>query len=130
MLGTELPVDAAEDSYSFWPVLTGRSPRNPRDAIVHHSMSRHFAIRQGPWKLCLAYGSGSWSAPNEKKAKKSGLPKIELYQIEEDLSEQNTLQSNKVSELTNLLKQYVNRGRSTPGPEQDNDARIEIWKSK
>lgn len=133
MLGKEPSTDAAEDSYSFWPVLSGRRPRQPRDAIVHHSISGHFAIRQGPWKLCLAYGSGGWSSPNEKNAKKFGAPRIQLYQLDQDLGERNNIQSKhpeKVSALMELLKQYVNRGRSTPGREQDNDARIEIWKSK
>ena len=34
----------------------------------------------------------------------------------------------KVREMIDLLEEMVNRGRSTPGPDQANDAEIDIWK--
>ncbi|MGI9473206.1 MAG: sulfatase family protein, partial [Rubripirellula sp.] len=133
MLGADVPANAAEDSFSFLPVLGGDEVPDPREAIVHHSISGHFAIRKGPWKLCLAHGSGGWSAPNEKAAKKQGAPKSQLYQLDDDLGEENNLESEypeKTAELIALLQEYVDRGRSTPGPDRRNDAKIEIWKSK
>ena len=133
MLGAEIADDAAEDSYSFYPVLSGGPVADPRQAIVHHSVSGHFAIRQGKWKLCLANGSGGWSSPNEKKAKEQGLPDAQLYDMDEDVGETKNLQAThpeRTSELLSLLQEYVDRGRSTPGPQQSNTAPIELWKSK
>ena len=133
MLGAEIADDAAEDSFSFYPVLSGGPVADPRQAIVHHSISGHFAIRQGNWKLCLANGSGGWSSPNEKKAKELGLPDAQLYDMDEDVGETNNLQAThpeRTSELLSLLQEYVDRGRSTPGPQQSNTAPIELWKSK
>ena len=133
MLGFEPPADAAEDSFSFWPVLRGGEVVLPREAIVHHSISGHFAIRRGPWKLCLAYGSGGWSGPKEKDAKKEGRPAVQLYQMQDDVGEQQNLEARypeKTRELIALLEKYVERGRSTPGPPLKNDARIQLWKSE
>jgi hypothetical protein len=35
-----------------------------------------------------------------------------------------------VARLTKLLEKYVADGRSTPGPKQQNDAQINLWKDK
>jgi arylsulfatase A-like enzyme len=114
-------------------VLSGGSVTDPRQAIVHHSFSGHFAIRQGEWKLCLANGSGGWSSPNEKTAKQQGLPDVQLYNMDKDVGETNNLQAThpeRTSELLALLQQYVDRGRSTPGAQQSNAKPVELWKSK
>lgn len=133
MLQTQVADDEAEDSFSFFPVLSGERVAKPRRAIVHHSFSGHFAIRQGPWKLCLAYGSGGWSSPNEKQAKQQGLPHVQLYHLDEDLGETRNLHATypeRTSTLLALLQQYVDLGRSTPGPPQSNAKPVELWKSK
>jgi arylsulfatase A len=95
-----------------------------REAVVHHSISGRFSIRQGPWKLELCPGSGGWTAPKDEAALKQGLPPIQLYNLEDDPSEIRNLQADKpelVDQLTALLKKYVTEGRSTPGPELSND---------
>ncbi len=131
MLGKELPKTTAEDSYSFYPVLSDKSVEKSREAIVHHSISGRFAIRRGNWKLLLCPGSGGWSSPKDNEALKQGLPEIQLYDMAADLGEQNNLSQDKpelVEELLTLLNEYVARGRSTPGPLMKNDAEIDIWK--
>ncbi len=133
MLGTKVPEGAGEDSFSFYPVLSGTSVVGGREAIVHHSVSGHFAIRQGKWKLNLCSGSGGWTSPNEKEAAAQGLPEIQLYDMESDLGEQYNLQADhpqKTAQLLELLETYVARGRSTPGRPHTNDAEIDIWKRK
>jgi len=68
ILDFSIPDDAAEDSYSFLPVLTGENYKKPiREATVHHSISGRFAIRQGDWKLILWPGSGGWSYPRDNE---------------------------------------------------------------
>jgi arylsulfatase A len=115
-----LPDNAAEDSISFLPALTGKDIPQEREAIVHHSISGHFSIRKGKWKLLLASGSGGWTAPK----KTQNGPVIQLYDMSKDLGETTNLQDKhpeQVAELTKLLKSYVAQGRSTPGPTMKND---------
>jgi arylsulfatase A len=128
-----LPETSAEDSISFLPALSGKPVPNAREAIIHHSISGHFSIRRDNWKLLLVPGSGGWSSPRGARALAQGLPKIQLYDMDKDLSEEHNLQAQnpeKVAQLLALLEEYVAKGRSTPGIHQTNDAQIDIWKKK
>lgn len=129
--GASLPGNAAEDSVSFLPALLGKTDKPLREALVHHSIEGKFAIRQGRWKLCLAPGSGGWSAPRDPQAIKQGLPAVQLYDMAQSVDEQRNQQAEHpeiVERLTRLLEKYVAEGRSTPGPSQKNDGTIDIWK--
>jgi arylsulfatase A-like enzyme len=129
--GTRLADTAAEDSFSFLPVLTG-SGKSSRDAIVHHTISGAFAIRQGPWKLALCPGSGGWSAPRDPEARKQGLPETQLYRIADgDLAEQKNVAAENpevVARLTRLLEKFVADGRTTPGAPQANAVPVVLRK--
>ena len=105
MLGKKLPKTTAEDSYSFFPVLSGKPVEKPREAVVHHSISGRFAIRRGNWKLVLCPGSGGWSSPNDNEALKQGLPEIQLYDMAADIGEQNNL----AEEYPEIVKQLRER---------------------
>ncbi|MGB0369970.1 MAG: sulfatase family protein [Opitutales bacterium] len=124
IVGTEIPDNAAEDSLSFYPALIGKKdPSKEHEAIIHHSFSGEFAIRQGDWKLMFVAGSGGWTF-NDKKAKEQGLPTIQLYNMKEDPSETTNLQAQfpeKVEALRAVAKKFVLNGRSTPGAPQAND---------
>ena len=63
--GAVIPDSAGEDSVSFLPVLKGKPIASDREGVIHHSISGHFAYRQGKWKLLLAKGSGGWTSPTE-----------------------------------------------------------------
>lgn len=133
MMGVSYGDDVAEDSLSFLPLLYGEELSMPRESIVHHSISGHFAIRQGSWKLLLAPGSGGWSQPKNNEAKLDGLPSMQLYHLETDIGEKNNLVNEypeKVASLLALLESKVERGRSTPGAVQENDASIKLFKSE
>jgi arylsulfatase A len=133
-----LPDDAGEDSVSILPALLGQPESPPREvkaplreAIVHHSINGSFSIRRGKWKLEFCPGSGGWSDPKPKKALKEGLPLIQLYDLEKDIGEQQSVHDRYpeiVYELTKLLESYVEKGRSTPGEAQQNDVAVDIWK--
>ncbi|PQO47736.1 sulfatase family protein [Blastopirellula marina] len=117
-----------EDSYSLAPVFQGKETSG-RDTLVSHSISGRFAIRQGDWKLCLAYGSGGWSAPKDNVAKKEGLPSMQLFNLAADPAEQdNLIESNpdKAKELLTLLESQVEQGRCTPGEKLPNDRKINV----
>jgi arylsulfatase A-like enzyme len=131
ILDVKLPDNAAEDSVSFLPVLLGDAEGPVREALVHHSISGKFSIRQGRWKLELCPGSGGWSAPRDPQAVKQGLPAIQLYDMSEDPGEQHNVQAEHpevVKNLTALLQRYVAQGRSTPGTPQKNNATVDIRK--
>ncbi|MDF9799324.1 arylsulfatase A [Catalinimonas alkaloidigena] len=129
ILDTDLPDDAAEDSYSFLPVLQQKSYTKPlREATVHHSIEGRFAIRKDEWKLILWPGSGGWSAPKSGEALE-GLEPMQLYNLAEDPAEQENLYHKHpevVKSLTALLNDYIKKGRSTPGKEQRNDGPA-VW---
>ena len=139
ILGTQLPANAGEDSVSLLPLLRG-DDRPVREALVHQSyFAGVLAIRRGPWKLSLCPGDGVAShfgnepgVPNDltdAEAIAKGLPPMQLYNIEEDPGETQNVQaeySKLVSELSALLQSYVDNGRSTPGPTQSNDVKVEL----
>jgi arylsulfatase A len=129
MLNYNLPDYAAEDSYSFLPVLKGNDFRKPiREATVHHSIDGRFAIRKGDWKLILWPGSGGWSYPKNNEISEN-MPRVQLFDLKNDPSEENNLFSDnpaKVNELKKLMAKYIEQGRSTPGKKQDNEG-MENW---
>ncbi|WP_346237072.1 arylsulfatase [Niabella insulamsoli] len=128
------PLQAGEgvDSYSLLPLLTGKN-KFQRTQTVHHSIDGNFAIREGKWKLAFAYGSGGWSAPVEKAAKKENLPSLQLFDLEKDISEQHNIASDHkeiVAALTKKLETIIHNGRSTPGAKQSNDVPVNYLKYK
>lgn len=129
----EIPDNTAEDSHSFLNALYDKPVVNPRKEIVHHSIDGRFSIRQGDWKLLLAPGSGGWTSPNDMEAMEQGLPEMQLYNLMEDIGEADNLieqYPDKGDSLVGILKNLVERGRSTSGSIQSNDAAIDIWKKK
>lgn len=133
IVGTRLPKNAGEDSESILPTFKGGKATFSRKGIIQHSVSGHFAYREGKHKLILAYGSGGWTSPNEGAAKRQGHPKAQLYNLEADPGEQNNLYKSQPKLAERLLAQlteYINAGSSVQGKESKNDVEeIKIWKS-
>ena len=128
----ELPDNAGEDSVSILPDLLGTAKEPVREATVFHSINGSFSIRQGRWKLELCPGSGGWSDPIPKKARRMELPKVQLYDLSIDICERENVYDkfpDVVEKLTKLLQKYVDEGRSTAGKMQKNEVDVEIWKS-
>lgn len=113
IVAAKLPDDAAEDSLSLLTLLrTGTTESPVREATVHQSSSGDLAIRQGPWKLVFF---------------KNG--RRELYNLQSDLSEtQDVLADHSVTaeHLTHLMQGYIDRGRSNPGADQKNEAKLSL----
>ena len=81
---------------------------------MHQSPKRtgKLSIRQGPWKLIFGQ--------DEER---------ELYNLQSDLSETKNVASahvDVVKRLEKLMRSYIERGRSTPGPVQKNDVDLSL----
>jgi len=122
--GYAVQEDEAEDSFSLLPALLKPGyGKTIREATVHHSVNGNFSIRKGDWKLLFSAGSGGWSHPTPGK-EEEGLPAVQLYNLKNDPSEKVNVQDQYpevVSELKNLMKKYLEDGRSTKGKPQQNN---------
>lgn len=126
------PPESCEDSASFLPGLHGEVITSTRNGVIHHSVSGHFAYRQGPWKLVLARGSGGWSSPTEAEVS-ADATEAQLYDMQADSGETTNLYTTRpevVQRLLEMLEKDIAQGRSTTGPPAENDVeRIVLWKS-
>ncbi len=130
--GLEVPENAGEDSYSILPLLKDKNAESPYKVVVHHSIEGKFSVRKGNWKLEFCPGSGGWTAPKDKAARKDGLPEIQLYNLAEDIAEQNNVYDKHpdiVEELTGELMKVLERGRTTDGTPQQNDVEVDVFKT-
>lgn len=75
--------EAAQDSFSFLPLLNGDESAFERAPVIHHSGGAMFAIRDGDWKLVLGNGSGGRQQPRGKRFERPWA----LFNMETDLSE-------------------------------------------
>ncbi|WP_339711646.1 arylsulfatase [uncultured Kriegella sp.] len=122
IIGVKFPDNAGEDSYSLLPILKGESyDEAVRGPVIHHSVSGHFAIRDGKWKLNMLRGSGGSLKPRIIEPLK-GEAIFELYNIEEDPGETTNLYfeyPNEVRKLTQKITRIISEGRTTPGAPQE-----------
>lgn len=118
MLGTNLPLDAAEDSFSFLHVLRGAEPTKPvRKDLILDSWNGVFGIRQGPWKLIFSADGGAVSSTTISD------PSIHrLYNLDRDPGETADV-SDRYPTLVACLSwhlrniQFSGRSRALPGPD-------------
>lgn len=132
VLKVELPPDLGEDSVSFLPALQEQAQMGGRESVIHHSINGSFAIREGRWKLVLCPGSGGWSSPRPGRDDTSELPRVQLFDLQSDIGEEQNLQDKHpevVARLKALLEKQVAEGRSTTGPAQKNTVPVDIWKA-
>ena len=123
IVGVSIPDNAAEDSYSLLPLMTDESTEAYQSdrAVIHHSFTGHFAIRQGKWKLNMLRGSGGSLKPKVFEPAE-GEATYELYDIENDPSEMTNLYfeyPKVVEKLKKEITDIIKNGRTTPGAPQN-----------
>lgn len=117
----DLPRNAAEDSFNFYPWLKGEIKTAPRSTMVHNTFPKEYAVRDGDWLLVDAKSGASRPAPavwnkKHKQAPDDNMP-VELYRLKEDIGQRHNLASDhpeKVQQLQALLKKIRNAGHSAP----------------
>jgi arylsulfatase A-like enzyme len=118
----QIPDNAAEDSFSFYPCLTGKTDQT-RPFTIHHSISGKFAIRKGDWKLIMAKDAGGgWGLPGRNIKTPAKL--VQLYNLKDDPGETKNLEGARpeiTETLVNTLAKAIRNGRTTPGAKQKNE---------
>ncbi|MEO6755201.1 MAG: arylsulfatase [Chthoniobacteraceae bacterium] len=115
VVGTKLPDNAGQDSFSLLPLLQGEDKPIREQAICATGTP---SLRQGPWKLILG---------GDAESKAKDRPPVQLYNLADDLSESKNLAAampEKVAEMKELLEKLITEGRSTSGAAQKNDVEV------
>ena len=122
IVGAKIPDNAGEDSYSLYDLLKEDTfNENSRGPVIHHSVSGHFSIRDGKWKLNMLRGSGGSLLPRFIEPKE-GEATYELYNMEVDPGETTNRYFDYpeiVQKMTEKITKIVKDGRSTKGTPQD-----------
>lgn len=110
LINHELPEGKAEDSFNILPLFFGKEARGlSGGALVHHSLTGVFGLRQGPWKLIVSDKSGGFS-DNLNKEGYGINTKGQLYNLSNDLGEKNNLYNEEphlVDSLTKILNEII-----------------------
>ncbi len=118
ILGTKLPDNAGEDSFSLLPLLKG-DDKPVRPHAVSCAASGIPGVRVGDWKLILA------ADPKQDSA--AAKSPVQLYNLATDLGEQSNLAAEhpeRVASMQAVYEQLITDGRSTPGSRQKNDVEV------
>lgn len=119
VIGEKLPAasQAAEDSHSFLPAITGDPAKPIRDDIIVHSADGVFAIRKGPWKWIEGEPVDEIK-PGARKAHADEFH-AQLYNTQDDPAETTDVSAQHpeiVKELSALLNRYRDGGYSRELP--------------
>lgn len=124
ILNVPLPDNMGVDSFSILPALKG-SHEITHPISIFASISGHFAVRVGDWKLAACKGSCGWSEGGDNHIE------MQLYNMKTDRAETTNLYNEKpeiVAQLKNHLEQAVNNGYSVEGKTGSNDVPVTIYK--
>ena len=146
--GIELSDEQGPDSISFLPILKNPEEKG-RDSLVIRG-TRATAFCMNDWKLILGPGSGSdgrhGSEPLSSEAWKTAIEKfgrkpareelmhpafVQLYNLKNDPGEQKDLSADHPERVKEMLAAYqttIRNGRSTPGPQLENDHEIRVFR--
>ena len=112
LVGTELPHDAGPDSFSFLPLLFGED-KEIRPSLAVEAGQKHMSFRLDDWKLITGKGSGGFSQRGQPT--QPAGPAGQLYNLAEDIGEQNNLYDKHpeiVQRLTAMLENVKETGRT------------------
>ena len=96
--GGKVPADRIIDGKNIWPILSGKSKNDPREAFFYYQMDQLQAIRSGDWKLFLAMDQKkrNWGKPEGKKA-------LALFNLTADIHEDHNVAADNPEIVKRLL---------------------------
>lgn len=126
ILGSNLPENAAEDSFNMLPAWLKDDTAPIRPYLLQQAFNgqRTLSIRRGSWKYLAHTGSGGNRYDNNPGLKPFSLPDTapdapgQLYNLETDPGERTNLANERpeiAAELNKLLEHSKATGRSRPG---------------
>ncbi len=119
VVGTKLPADAGEDSFSLLPLLRGSTAPIRKNA-VSCAVNGVPGYRSGDWKLVLA--------PDPKAG-----TDVELYDLKTDLGEARNVAAAHPAQVAAMRAEFealITLGRSTPGAPRPNDVEVRRFPQK
>lgn len=132
ILGATLSEDAAEDSFSFLPLLRGETSKANRSEHISIAPNDSISFRSEQWKLIVPADTrfpSRVSAKRNTPLKKQREAAIELFDLRHDPGESVNLaekEKKRVESLVEKLERIIEAGRSTPGALQKNDSNIRL----
>lgn len=102
LAGASLPKDRVIDGHDIWPLMSQDEAISPHEAYFYYKGTRVSAVRSGRWKLRITPAN----------SKKNISEKIELFDLQNDISESVNLaeqHSHKVTELKELARKFNDR---------------------
>ena len=96
--GGKVPADRIIDGKNIWPILSGKSKNDPREAFFYYQMDQLQAIRSGDWKLFLEMDQKkrNWGKPEGKKA-------LALFNLAADIHEDHNVAADNPEIVRRLL---------------------------
>ncbi len=96
--GGKVPADRIIDGKNIWPILSGKSKNDPREAFFYYQMDQLQAIRSGDWKLFLEMDQKkrNWGKPEGKKA-------LALFNLAADIHEDHNVAADNPEIVKRLL---------------------------
>lgn len=102
-------VDRVIDGKNIWPILSGKSKADPRDAFFYYQMDQLQAVRSGDWKLFV---------PLESKKRNWGMPEgqqsLKLFNLAKDIHENQNV-AVQYPEVVNRLLAHAESARKELG---------------
>jgi len=110
LAGAPLPTDRIIDGKDIWPLMAGlKGAKSPHEAFYYYMLDQLQAVRCGKWKLHL---------PLKPKKKSWGKPipssPLKLYDLENDIAEQNNL-ADKYPQVVERLLRLAEKARADLG---------------
>lgn len=116
LAGAQVPADRVIDGKDIRPLLRGEAgARTPQQVFYHYHLGQLQAVRSGPWKLIVPHVA----RPNQGKPEQTVNVSLQLYNLDEDLSESKDV-AQAHPEVVQRLTALAERGRDDLGDESLN----------
>ena len=109
LAGGNAPLGRLIDGKNIWPILSGQTKADPREAFYYYQMDQLQAVRSGDWKLFLQMESKkrNWGKPE-------GRQSMKLFNLSNDIHEDKNLALENPTIVERLLE-YAEKARADLG---------------